>query len=325
MPNKVFIYSGDDVLPDYAANAHHLYHKYGVLTHSRDDLKELFSSGHIFDHVDVTYTTFEGNFDGLKVSVDNPTLVFPGGNAWKIYGTSLSHHPKIAELLSQGWNYVGVCAGAYLAGHEMELYQTPYQFNLNAYAPPTFSCSQQLFGVCHDYNALGPFYPDPTHYLWQICREKLPAEQVANAAITKPYVVSITFADQQRLPALYVNGCAFEKRAAVPDQHTVVASYPDNRYAFFNPHTRSHKTFTTMPAIIHQRVSDDHRRGGMVASGIHFETCVPNSKMLSLFSDPHNAHTIALSSQEIQSLHDSREQAETMYTTLLKETLTPRP
>lgn len=312
MPNKVFIYNGHGHFPESAA-----------------DLRTLFETGSIFDCVDVRYTDLTENFSGLDAATDNLTLVFPGGNAYQMHWSMRDQVSKLSGLLTSGWNYVGVCAGGYLASHQIERYTTAYELNgaafHNGFSPPVFSGGLASLAVCQDFNALGPFYPDTAEYVERIYSGELAAltVSISSSETRKPYCVGLALHNHQRLPALYVDGCAFERRLDLVQKHTVFASYP-KRYSFLNPAGHC-KTFDSMPAILHKKAARDpwSIQGGVVVSGIHFETCVADSRVLNCFSQPPNENIFALSSSGQQQLQASRVDAERIYVDLLKDSLTP--
>lgn len=318
MPNKVFIYSGRGHFPESSA-----------------DLKMLFENGTIFDHVDVRFSDFTDNFDGLNAATDNLTLVFPGGNAHQMYFGIKTHTSKLSGLLVSGWNYVGVCAGGYLAAQQTELFKTAYELNdaayHNGFSPPILIGKLPSLAVCQDYDALGPFYPNTTEYLLRIYSGELAPiqEDMGSTNICKPYCVNLNLHNQQKLPALYVDGCAFERRVGTINQHSVFASYPD-RYSFLSREKAAYKSFDSMPAVIHRKATRNHDQiqGGVVASGIHFESYVENSRVLNLFANPptppnKKCGSFALSQGSLKQLRAARIEAESHFSHLLRQTLTP--
>lgn len=318
MPNKVFIYSGRGHFPESSA-----------------DLKNLFENGAIFDHVDVRFSDFNENFEDLNPTTDNLTLVFPGGSALHMYSGIKTYADKLSSLLDSGWNYVGVCAGGYLATQQTEHFNTAYELNDSAYhngfSPPVLAGKFSSLAVCQDYDALGPFYPDTTSYLLRIYSGELAGldEAMSSPHVRKPYCVNLSLCNQQRVPALYVDGCAFERRAGTMNLHSVFASYPD-QYSFLTREKAAYKNFDSMPAVIHRGASRDHGhiQGGVVASGIHFESYVENSRVLNLFANPptppnKQCGSFALSQGDVKKLRSARMEAEHLFSNLLRQTLTP--
>jgi glutamine amidotransferase-like uncharacterized protein len=303
MPHKIFIYQGN-----------------GAGANSCQDLKDFFENHHLFNNrPDVVYTTFDENFDGLRASSDTLTMVLPGGNAYEMALSTRANKEKIIGFLNSGWNTVSVCAGGYLAGFKTELYKVNYKFNMNGFDPPVFNRELPSFGICADYNALGSFYPDSDHYMRRALQEpEVTVEKLELKHIYKPYCVSLNFENQQTLPALYVDGCAFEKIPGVPQQHTVAASYANNKYTFLNSAGKSYKSFEAMPAIIYRKAEPASAIGAVIASGVHFETCIENSRVLNYFANLNNAKTVALLPQEIEKLQEKRAESLAMYTSLMR-------
>src|ERR1700733_11683685 len=102
--SKVFVYNGQ-----------------GTDSDSVEDLKELFTSNHIFtNRPDVLLSDFNFNAADLYL----PTFVIPGGSA-VFMGFTLQK--KMKSLLGEDYNYVGDCAGAFIATNQGDLFDTSHQ------------------------------------------------------------------------------------------------------------------------------------------------------------------------------------------------------
>lgn len=302
--NYVFIYDGR-----------------GVYSESGMDLKELFSTHQIFHHPVIRECDFNINFDGLN---SRPTFVVPGGSAGVIGGTLIGAKPEhkainnIKAKFGDKFNYVGICAGAFIGTDSAEVYNLGSVENSaeDAVQSPKFNNTSLLdigmnIGVMPDYKAIGPFYPHGKR---------------ANESSTYfvPHRVKLTFQFGTTAihPQLYVAGPGFVRTNNVTDQRTeTVAIYSDqNRYVFFNG--QHHKNeIENMPAIIRRIASK--KEGGRFLSGTHIESCVPNSKVLSDFMIATNNNAV-ISEDDLLVLRQTAATTHKTVEALLKETLRPR-
>jgi hypothetical protein len=148
---------------------------------------------------------------------------------------------------------------------------------------------------------------------------------IKSARTIKPYCASLTLSDGRQLPALYLGGGAYEQAIPCANIYKAAASYhqPNNKkYVFLNRDEKLYQEFDSIPAIIYRtRKAPAEKIGGMVASGMHFEAAIENSKLLNYFADPNNKQRLALTEDEVKVLRDAHSQAIEFYTDLLREAL----
>ena len=301
MNEKVFIYN-DNV---------------GVNSSSCDDLKELFMRYHIYESSDVAVSDFNSSFDGLQPK--KITIVLPGGSVVFMGETLYQHKTKIQNLFNAGCKGVFICAGAYMATNNADLFIEKYSMNQTTgqLNPLNHSSSTKLLDVGYgpgvnlnivsDYKAYGPFIPNDSYNTYiQACQDV-----TIYANVRKPYCVNLRLESTQQLfNQLYLAGCGFEKIGnSQPDSREVVATYNDkNRYSFFYKNAQS-TTITNMPAII--------RKPGILLSGPHIETCIEDSKLMRVMSDGFEDQVIPLQGENQYDPAWSRE----IIVPLLRETL----
>jgi len=250
-----------------------IYNAKGASSPSAEDLKELFSSKNIFvKKPDVQLSDF--NFDPSGLST--PTFVVPGGST-----IALSHYikpriDKMRGIIKNDFNYVGICAGAFIGANSADLFHTSHQYNdqQESLDEPSFLFTideNMNLNLVTDYKAVGAFYPHDGH------KNPAPKKQYM------PYRVNLTLAEtKEDLPQLYVSGPGFFSTNRRP-QSSVVATYADcNTYTF--PYEKEKMQINSFPAMISSKPSEG--KGGVFLSGTHIETCVPNSKLLTFFKSP---------------------------------------
>ncbi len=307
MTNSVFIYNG-----------------HGASSHSSDDLKELFiRHGHeIYNsRPDVSFYDSSFKFDGNKP--DDMTLVFPGGSTGVMGSILFEYKDNIQKLFDVNCNTgksckgVFVCAGAYLATNNADLFTDTYTMDAEADQFHPLQYDSSTFGyylnpkmdIIPDYKAFGPFIPNNSYVTYY----RNNAAKSLHASVVKSYCVDLLMqASQKPVKQLYLSGCGFEHN---PESKTntceVVAIYHDqNRYSFFY-HPGNTKTISNMPAII--------RKPGVILSGTHIETCVEDSKLLKLMQDGVDNRLLPLAEGNQYNPVDSRD----TIIPLLKETLNP--
>jgi glutamine amidotransferase-like uncharacterized protein len=294
---KVFIYNGPGSAPQ-----------------SISDLQELFSSENIFPcKPDVSITPFDFNPTGLNF----PTFVVPGGSTSTMGRSLKPSMDKIKLELKEQFNYLGICAGAFIATIDADLFFTMHEYDNNSnygrLSPPIFFTTTRKekanLDFISDFKACGAFYPNDT-YLYQKDGSK----------DYMPYSVNISFSQtqsQQILPQLYVAGPGFFSLPNVNRRSEVIATYHDKSRYIFSYSKHENKCITNFPSIIRKKPQD--QEGGVLLSGPHLEACVTNSKMLSFFksSSPENP---ALKEEEYENLLENQAQTKTLVENLLRET-----
>jgi glutamine amidotransferase-like uncharacterized protein len=296
-----------------------IYNGEGAGPNSTHDLKELFSTTEIYDEAPtITYTHFESNFDEL--APQDVTIVLPGGSVSEM-GRNLSpYQDKIKYFTDRGAKGLFICAGAYLATQHAEMFSDTYIFKPETAkfdALPYTSNTSHYFGqqlslnVIQNYHALGPFIPNDNF---------IPAYHEGlelHASIGKPYSVSLEINPGLELKEthsteIFFKGCGFERINESPSSE-VVAIYKDSRHhSFFYPQSKTTKTLENLPAII--------REGKFIASGVHLETCVPESKLLKFLQDGRKKYPRALPLE--QGDYNSNE-SRNFVNALLKKTFNP--
>jgi glutamine amidotransferase-like uncharacterized protein len=255
---KVFIYSDDS-----------------TSSSSAEDLKALLASKTIFGSTpDVTLSDF--NFNPSQLT--RPVFVVPGAVSSTRVGLALL--PKMAKMraeLQEHFDYVGVCAGSFLATQLADYYVTLHDYNVatqNFDNPMLLMDDIKNLGVVKDYKAVGAFYPN-NGYAGQ-----------SSVQVVMPYRVTLSLPSLgATLSQLYVSGPAFiqaEEKAA-PVTSTVVATYADKqtKYPFFTP-----TQFVPAPAAILSQPATS-TQGARFIAGTHIESCVPDSKFLKFFEKDH--------------------------------------
>jgi glutamine amidotransferase-like uncharacterized protein len=300
-----------------------IYNGAGAGTNSSYDLKELFirHGAEIYTNADsfeVQFTDFNMNFDGL--SPEAMTIVLPGGSVVAMGCNLFNHKTKIQSLFSANAKGVFICAGAYLATSNADLFNDSYSvsfnddtFNLPEYRRSTLEYYSEpkmdlnLDIVC-DYKAVGPFIPNDSYFPLRT------TYNLTKPGVGKPYVVDVLFeTDQAISKQTYLGGCGFEPlEALVENPCNVVARYHErSRYSFFYPRAEV-KNIDAMPAII--------RKPGVLLSGPHIETCVEDSQLLKLFREGKDAKFLPLPPEETYNAEEAREHT----IPLLRDTLNIR-
>jgi glutamine amidotransferase-like uncharacterized protein len=284
-----------------------IYNAQGASASSAEDLKELFTSENIFvNRPDVQLSDFNFNPSGLNT----PTFVVPGGSTTQIGTRVKPQISKIRSTLGDNFNYVGVCAGAFIGTRPADLFFTThkYSFQNGGLEEPVFFLTTEDNKVnldfITDYKAVGSFYPHDGH------KHSTPKTYM-------PYRVNLSLTENNsKLSQLYVAGPGF---IPVNDngQSSVVATYTDCESYMF-PYEKESTKVNHFPAIISSKPSED--KGGVFLSGTHIEACVPNSRFLTFFKTAEK-HNSALKAEEYDAF--VLEQAETRATveSLLSKTL----
>ncbi len=249
-----------------------IYNQSGVGPNSRDDLKELFTQYPIYADSNVQLSDFNGSFDGL--TPQQITLVLPGGTVPSMSAALRPHQERIKSLFAAGSHGLFICAGAYLAVGEANVYYDDYtkQSDRNTFAPMRFwvntSEQQMSLNIMPEYRAFGSFIPNDSYL-------DHPAKNLKSGTL-KPYLTNLFFSNKQRCSReLFIAGCGFERPR---EQTDTVATYTDkDQYSFFSPRTDHTKIIHNMAAIV--------KKPSMIASGVHIEACVENSKLLKLMTE----------------------------------------
>jgi glutamine amidotransferase-like uncharacterized protein len=225
-----------------------IYDNSGVFDASRDDLKTLFESYGIYSDVTVRFTDFKSNFDGLPAK--QTTVVLPGGMVSAMEISLRGERPKLQQLFSEGSKGLFICAGAYLAVNNADIYmENSYRYGYNL-------SSDRTLNILSDYKAIGSFIP--------------------NEAIPRLATLSLRNDCGYNLRQIYLGGSGFKEIEKKVDQTCeVVATYTDCRqYTFFKRPLGIFEVQTNMPAILRDK------QRGLFLSGPHIEACVEGSKVL---------------------------------------------
>lgn len=306
-----------------------IYNGFGTGENSCNDTKQLFECEHLFDKkADVIFSHLSENFTGLNPICDNPTIVIPGGSA-SFMGADMfagGQNAKIQDLVSQGFHYVGICAGSYLATNNSDFFSTRYQYDpiAHTFSDPKYEMSTRIenfsFNICSSYSALGPFYPNDDFNDYQN-KSELRSKEL------RPYHVTLSLNEtSQNISQLFVEGCGFENQI-IPDigdkkqPYDVVASYANREnYSFTYPATGQKKTITHFAAMIRKRAGLQPNEGGVFLSGTHIEACVENSKLLTFFYSSNARRKANLTDNQYKSLLESQSSDKESVMPLLKST-----
>ncbi|MDF1685019.1 MAG: hypothetical protein P1U36_10250 [Legionellaceae bacterium] len=253
-----------------------IYNGSGVGPKSRDDLKKLFEEYNIYPSVDIRLTNFTENLDGLEP--EKTTIVLPGGTVFGMSWSLKHHKAKIHDFFERGCNGVFICAGAYLATNNADVYEDSYtrgdvgEFNPLPYGV-NFSEEMNL-NIVSDYQAVGPFIPHDAY-------STTPPTVNLGANVRKPY--SVTLFDHEfcaPFSEIYAGGPGFKPiTEQANERYEVLATYHDrSSYSFFQ-RNKSVETIRDMPAMI--RAKDR----GLFLSATHIETCVEDSQLLKLMQE----------------------------------------
>jgi glutamine amidotransferase-like uncharacterized protein len=257
----------------------------GVGPKSRDDLKKLFEEYNIYPSTDVRLTNFTGNFSGLEPK--QTTIVLPGGSVCNMGISLQAYQTKIRDFFDRGCNGVFICAGAYLATNNADIFKNEYtrknegEFNELSYQANIYSCSKATefleynLNIVSDYKAMGPFIPNDAY------RNTPPAVNLG-ASVRKPYCVSLFHEEASfSFNEIYAGGPGFKPiTAQAEERYEVLATYQERSlYTFFQPPGKPTEVIENMPAMI--RAKDR----GVFLSATHIETCVEDSKLLKLMQE----------------------------------------
>jgi len=252
-----------------------IYNGSGVGPKSRDDLKTLFEAYNIYSSADVRVTNFSDNLEGLDPK--QTTIVLPGGAVYGMGCSLRDHKAKIKDFFDRGCNGVFICAGAYLATNNADIYRNVYtQKNAHEFnpLPYEFNIPEMNLNIISDYKAMGPFIPNDAYHA-------LPPTVNLSYNIRKPYCVML-WDEGLGVPfnEIYAGGPGFKPLSAqAEERYEVLATYCDrSSYSFFQP-KKPVETIRDMPAMI--RAKDR----GLFLSATHIETCVEDSQLLKLMQD----------------------------------------
>lgn len=306
MPNKIFIYNG-----------------YGADSSSAEDVKTLFSSGNIFSSCDILLTDFTQNFDGIS-STDNHTVIFAGGNASLILDSiAAKAKTNIQSLQLAGSHYVGICAGAFIATEQADVFKTPYKCKYYCpYPAPIYlgdfgRLKNAVPSVCSDYKAIGPFYPNSFYYPGRICIDKdITEKEVEDSLTLKPYCVELALPQKQYLSSLYVAGCGFASTRE-SKSFEILGTFPKSIDFSYPNDFREEKNF---PAIIQKKSDKEKKNGAVLLSGTHIETTVADSKFLSFFAKKATG-VIPLKEKEIAVLKNNQNDGYEIVSKILRKAL----
>lgn len=254
MSEYVFVYAGTGSGPN-----------------SREDLKELFTNYGIYADPNVCFSELRENFTGLDPK--QMTIVLPGGSVSDMGGALQPLQPQLKSLFTQGCKGVFVCAGAYLACSNTDLFRDNYCFNSTTqqfdplkYAYSTVNDPSRgdiSLKLVDDYQAYGTFIPNNSYQSYS---------GPLHASMYKPYQVKLNWQTTECTSSqLFLGGCGFQSLNTRSSTEDIVATYADSqKYSFFYPQTGSTKTLSSLPAIV--------KKPGLLLSGPHIEACVDNSR-----------------------------------------------
>ena len=300
---------------------------------SRQDARQLFECEDIFNkRPDVVLSDFNENFSGLNPIQDNPTLVIPGGAAifMGIDMLESGQKAKIQDLISQGFHFVGICAGAYLATTNSDIFNTRHVYHSieNTFSDPEFQMSSRIeqfsFNICSSHSALGPFYPNKDY-------DDYPNKTELKLKNLLPFNVTLSLNEtSQKISQLFVGGCGFESQA-IPDRidkklpYEIVATYADREnYSFSYSDLEQKKTIHNFAAMIRKKAGSQPKDGGVFLSGTHIEACVKDSKLLNYFHLVNERGKMKLTENQYNSLLEAQNSAKEHAVHLLKSTFQRR-
>lgn len=289
--------------PQYVYVYVYVYNGPGSGVNSSADLKELFTSYGIYDNVNVCFSDFQESFSGLDPK--QITFAIPGGSVIEMGGHLAPLRGNLQTLFDSGSQGMFICAGAYLACSDAQLFRdnyirsphtqqfSPLQYSYNTQADPMRG--DISLHLVHDYSAFGSFIPNDSYQSY---------ENALHGTIRKPYLVSLKWEipDTVSPSQLFLGGCGFELTHAAPlSPQRVVATYADrDRYSFFYPRTATLRTIPHMAAII--------QKPGMLLSGPHLEACVDNSRFFKMLQEGDGKNFLSLPDNQVQyDAHASRE------------------
>jgi glutamine amidotransferase-like uncharacterized protein len=282
-----------------------VYHSHGASPQSAGDLKELLlTSSNIFaQRPDVQLSDFNFNVTGLTI----PTFVVPGGSTNAMASVVQPFINDRRNILGDkfNFNYVGVCAGAYIGAESADLFHTPHKRNrlLERYEPPIFLDvpNNNSLGLIPDYKAIGAFYPNDSH------ERSFPKDITA-------YRVELSLDEKkEKLAQLYVGGPGFAPlENSTSDGTKVIARYADNNSYTFEYTKTEKKTIEHLPAMV--------RRKGVFLSATHIEACVPNGEFLKFFKSSGETHN-GLHKRDYDAFISEQDETRQTVESLLRQTL----
>lgn len=252
-----------------------IYNGNGAFPACYDDLRELLLE--VYQSPNIVYSDFNSQLDGL--TPENTTLAIPGGSLVEMGLSLCNQREKLQQFFNSGGKGVFICSGAYLAASNADIFHNRYlrADDGNTIKPlEYFGCTQHYgknmalnLNIIQNFKAYGPFVPNDCWNTYS--PEKLKIRGYGKPCATRIKLQSVDSPVNQ----LYWGGCGLEP---VPNAITnqpceVIATYHDKkRHSFFYPAKNQTKTIDNMAAIV--------GRKGLVASGVHIETCVQDSKLL---------------------------------------------
>jgi glutamine amidotransferase-like uncharacterized protein len=325
---KVFIYNGP-----------------ATSSASVDDLKDLFTDNAVVNKADICVSDLNHNFSGLNPKKDSATLVMPGGGMLSMsWALSDEQRKTLSSMNASGFNYLGVCAGAYMGtttgcvfydefkkqpvvlAEPLGASSSSSKARTSSFAPPTLALRTEAhaqrsnLNFIDDHVAIGPFVPVVETYQ-DVAEATLHGKQYI------PFCVDLETSDNQNLPQLYVGGCGLLPTTQKTNTE-VIARYPTNNTYQFNYSETFSLTqnkasniveHTSLPAIIfRKREVDRSDRGSVILAGTHIEACVKNSKLLTFFKPGNQSKTtMNLSDEDYNKLQKSQGNAQKTMVALL--------
>jgi glutamine amidotransferase-like uncharacterized protein len=282
--HKVFIYNGN-----------------GASQESVEDLVTLLSTKTIFpDGVDISRSDFNSqSFYGLS----HPTFVVPGGSAITIAAYIADPLTEIESIFSYQFNYIGICAGAFIGTTNADIFDISKQ-------PASFALTTRDAGfengILDTFKAVGPFAP---------C-----AENPRPSLFFTPYRVTLSIGSQQQ-SQLYIDGPGFIPTRPTSSSEEVLATY-NNQPAYTFHYPREIKSCPKLAAIV-RKLPDNHH-GSVLLSGVHIEANVPDSQLFHFFSHNRNPKYGALTETDQATLKSEQAENIKVVESIFHETLRRR-
>lgn len=239
----------------------YIYNGEGAAKFSAADLFEFFTTNKLFESQDVAYFSDEFNINQLKC----PTIVVPGARSTTVLsGYLMPIMNTFKSELNYNFNYIGVCAGAFLGADDVQIHLPSYELKNNGdYTDLSYLWKTDSFGLVNDMLAIGTFYPvEGKRY-----KNVKPFTPV-------PYRLTIDFSEDCLSPnQLFVHGPGFFDKS--PTKQRAKCRYMDKAsYRFQDRH------FEQLCSMVYEPHTD--KEGARFLFGTHLldAQAVKNSKML---------------------------------------------
>lgn len=295
-----------------------IYNDEWVSKPSRDDAKALFESGDICQQADVVLSDFQ--FNPAQLQAEKPVFIVPGGSACFMSDKMVPAFNQIKHALNGHYNYIGFCAGAYLAADTMSILDmdktgvdTTLTYAVDNCPTPCMPIKTISLAAT---SSIGPFHPNYSDNVQGHSNDKKRYQYY-------PQVTPIYLSNGTSMNSLYVEGCTF---ANVPDKYSAAAFYRGSFSYTYNAKSGVRKVpmdsamCTELPAILQKKADPETKTGGVLLSGTHIEATVKESAFLAklgLFGGMNQP----LRDDVIDKLRREQENSNEYVTDLIKETL----